>query len=263
MLRLSILLSCFVPAALTGCEEDLLANVPDAAIDAPPLPPGNFECVDTPWTEHAKDPLAVSGVLGNWNSQLLGGATVEIYDGDTNALITQTTTQTGVLNAGKWVASIPTGGNARKIYRRLSAATNLDTYAYDAFPQFHEWGWGTSVVDPIRVDSWYQLAGMAPDPGKGIMYVEVWDCGLPASPQITGIVGATIEAPEGSRVMYWNAAGDPDPTLTATVAPYFGALIVGVTPGPTDVRVQAGPLTYRSWPVGVHANAMTLSPRHP
>jgi hypothetical protein len=206
-------------AALTGCEEDLLADQPDAAVDAEPIPEGDFSCVDEPRFTTAPDPLPVSGQVMDWDGVPLAGASVSVHDATTDALIVQTTTSAGLMNKGRYAVQVPTGGQARAIYRKLEAPGQLDTYAYDAWPEFTELRFSVTMLDQANLDSFYQMAGMTPDPTKGVVWVQAVDCKRPLldgyPPYVpdgttTGaksIAGATFEGPPGSRALYSDADG--------------------------------------------------------
>jgi hypothetical protein len=264
MTTLRCALSLLLLAAAAGCEHDLVNDTPDGAVDAVPLPAGDFSCVGVEWPTHVKDPFPISGNLSDAMMAPIAGATVEVHDVDTDALLAQTTSSSSNFNKGKWATSIPTGGVAQKIYRKASDVGYLDIYEYDAFPEFAEFPWGVSMVTQEQFDGLFQLAGLTPDRSLGVLWVEVWDCYPPGTTQIKATEGATFEAPPGAKIVYYDGTkGMYDTSLTSTTSGWAAALIVGVQPGLTDVVVHAGPLTYRSWPITVRANAITYSPRQP
>jgi hypothetical protein len=270
MKRLASSLLPLATLAAAGCEQDLTADHPDAAADAPPLPPGNFTCVDRPWPTAVRDPFPINGSVVEWNMSPLSGASIEVHDVASDQLLGTATSSSGGLEPGKWSIPIPTGGTARKIYRKVSAADHIDSYAYDAFPEFQDFRWGIFLAKQVDIDGLYTAAGLTPDPTKGVLWVEVWDCYPPGTSQISAIAGATIEGPPGTKVLYWDQVGNPAPDATSTISVDFmgqdtvaGGYVLGVEPGMVDAVVKAGPLTYRSWPVEVRANTLTVSPRHP
>jgi hypothetical protein len=270
MNHLAVSLASLAALGAAGCEEDLVAELPDAGVDAPGLPPGNFDCVDQPWPTSVRDPFPIHGRVHGWDMTPLSGAAVEVHDVDTDELLGQATSSTGGLEPGKWSVSIPTSGTARKIYRKVSAPDHVVSYAYDAFPEFAEFRWGIFVAKQTDIDGLYAAAGLPADPTKGVIWVEVWDCYPPGTSQIRATAGATIEGPPGTHVLYWDSVGNPAPDATSTISEEFmgqytvaGGYVLGAEPGMVDVTVKAGPLTYRSWPVEARANTLTVSPRHP
>lgn len=268
--RIASCIPALLVVAATGCEKDLVNDTPDAAVDAVPLLPGNFDCVGVDWPTHVRDPMSVMGLVSDFALRPIVGATVEIREVATDASLGQATSGGTLATKGKWATSIPTGGVAPTIYRKNSAAGYLDTYAYDAFDEFAEFSWNVSLISAADFDNFSQMAGMTPDPSLGVMWIDVFDCHAPSGPPMglidypsTPVAGATIEAPPGARVIYARSDGYPDPALTSTSDGWAGALIVGVQPGMTDVVIHAGPITYRSWPVMVRAHALAYSARHP
>jgi hypothetical protein len=244
---------------LLGCETDLLEDLPDAALpDAltvPPIP-GDYSCITTPWPMTAPDPLKVAGVVIGHN-----GVVVEVHAAASDALLAQATTagnQTQTYT-GVYSVEIPTGGDAPIIYRKYTPI-DQDIYVYDA----------TAAFDPALVLGFYDQSsstlasyastfGVTIDPAKGSVVLFISDCKTSYVGDGDGsVAGATVDAPPGSRVIY----DASNPSATATTS--FGSLLIlNVPAGTLDLKIHAGPVTYRSWPVTVRANTWTYTERKP
>jgi hypothetical protein len=250
-------------ALLAGCKEDLLDDMPDAAVDAAidalPMPAGDFSCVGVPSPTTAPDPLLVRG-----NAASLGGITVEVHDATTDALLfTKVSDGTSADRMGKYSNNVATGGTAPRLYRHLLAdATHLDTYTVDGIPASFSYELGSVFLTDQATQGFYNTAGVTRDRAKGTMHVDVFDCFVAPTDATHIVEGATVDPPTGATVVYVDPNGIPDRSLTATTS-RGTVLILNVTPGFADVTIHAGPVTYRSWPVRVFANTWTNGPRHP
>src|SRR5262245_20154884 len=112
-----------VVLGLSGCEKDLVADLPDAGPDAgpdaAPPPVGDFSCRETAWPTTAPDPLEVRGMIVDQGGTGLSNVPIEIRALATDALLAQGMTGTGATNGGRYNVSTPTGGVARALYRRV------------------------------------------------------------------------------------------------------------------------------------------------
>ncbi|HSD88214.1 MAG TPA: hypothetical protein VLB44_11890 [Kofleriaceae bacterium] len=249
---------------LTACGDGGTA-APDAGPDAPYLA-GDWSCVGVERPNRASDPLALTGKLGNEAGALLGGASVEIHRNGDNALLGSTITADTNLSRGGYRVDVATGGVAPSIYRKFTATGYLDLYAIDPMPQTQTFSEYSAMVTQANVDALYQAVGMTPDPTKGVIAMQIYDCALPGSPlPVHPVAGATIDGPPGSTVLYANLAGqfdvvsiDRGETLASGMA-----VLLNVPPGVADITVHAGPVTYRPWPVEVFAGSTMWMPRHP
>jgi len=266
MLR-GIWLLALASFALSGCEQNLLAHVPDAPGPDARHVDGDFTCVDTPWPTTAPDPLTVAGQLIAPTGAGINGVSVEVHAVAGDALLAQTTTQGSIPSAGgtgRYSVGIATGGTAPTIYRKYTPSGYLTHYEYDPMPAFDSnASYGNIVQSQSGTEQYDSLVDLPPDPAKGNLIVTISDCGLEANER--GVAGATIDAPPGARVIYVNTMRQPDPSLTETaivdgVAP---AVVLNLPPGPADITIHAGDVTYRSWRVQIHANAWTISHRKP
>lgn len=92
MNSLSMIALSLACATLAGCEEDLLADLPDAAVevDAPPPLEGNFACAGMPWQTTSVDPLRVAGHVAYADTgDGAGNVPVEIRAVDGDVLLAQ------------------------------------------------------------------------------------------------------------------------------------------------------------------------------
>ncbi len=220
--------------------------------------PGDFSCVTTPWPTTAPDPLLVSGALVAQSGITVGSVAVEIRDGHTDALLGQATTSDGALDAGSYGVRIATGGVAPQIYRTYKPS-DLEIYVDDWSATFDPTLVdGYNVQSQALLNSYYSLVNKPPDPTKGTVVVVVSDCGNTHDQGEGGLVGATVDPPPGATAIYDTNNLAATATTTASLV-----LLLDVAPGELDLTIHAGPVTYRPWPITVHANAYTYSARKP
>jgi hypothetical protein len=255
------LLRGLLALGLVGCEQDLLADQPDAAPDAAPLPAGDFSCQEAAWPTAAPDPLAVRGVILDQSGTLLANVPIEVRDRTTDAVLAQGMTGVGATFAGKYNISTPTGGVARPFYRKLFPMNGYPVHSVvDPIAEFRtDVMYGYYLQAPGSAPFYAQLARTTADPAKGNLLITLSDCDLANANPVAGV---TVEAPPGASVVYVDPDGKANASLTATTSK-GEILIVNVEPGEVDVVIHAGPLTYRSWPVPIHAGEWTYSQRKP
>ncbi len=258
-----------VGLAVIGCGGNQATPV-DAAADAAPIADAglfDFSCVGVPSpTITTVDPILIDGVLlrqpGDPMGTALGGVSIEVRAVDGDTLLDQTTSAAD----GSYAASLKTGGIAQKIYRKIAATTDgyLPTYIYDPVAEFSgvtDCGGACVYFEETQATTTFfdQLVGLTPDPTKGNAIIEISDCGAAGAEH--AVSGVSIVAPAGARVVYTGADGTVG-TLTATSS--RGEIgVFGVTPGELDIVIQAGSVTYRSWPVQIFAGSWTYSARKP
>lgn len=263
MSRLVILSGCVLAVAACGddgvstmIDAPIVIDAPyvDAAIDVPPLF-GDFTCAGMARPTTAPDPLAMTGrVRDPVTSANVGGGTVSIHRiSDDGSIVSGLASGTGV-----YALNVTTGGTALGTYRKAVVASRLDAYAFDPFP-VHSSDYASLPIYSItqaEADGYYQAAGVAADPARGTILVEVVDCvGAP-------VVGVTVSAAGAIRTLYLDGAGLPAPSATATDG-LGQVLVLGAPAGNVDVTVNAGDVEYRAWPVKSVANSLTFSPRYP
>lgn len=248
--------------ASTDAGSDTGVSLDAADIDAGPLPDGDFGCAGEPLPTAATDPLQLTGQLHfSLMGSLVNDATIEVRATAGDALLGQAITgYVKGIGIGAYQVAVSSGGTAATVYRTARHRSYVTMYMYDSRPVAETAHWSQSVHTRTTFEDLQRQAGYTPEPDKGVISVGVRDCA-----EANGgaqVVGATIDAPPGARVVYLSGTGTPDITLTSTTA-WGEALIVGVTPGIVDVVVHAGPVRYRSWPVRVIAGDWTLSLRRP
>ncbi len=226
----------------------------DASVDITELI-GDFNCVNTPWPTTASDPLSFQGrVTDPIGMANVGGATVEVRKTSDDTLVVMGAAATN----GIFAFNVPTGGVAPSVYRKATAAGRLDGYTFDAYPPPDANHAGRGIYAPTAAsrDMYYAAAGIAADPAKATVVLDVFDCiDLP-------IYGATVEAPAAGRVIYLDDGGLPSGTATATGSPAT-AILLNVPAGMLDATVHAGSVVYRARPIPIRANAFIYSPRSP
>ncbi|MBL0217968.1 MAG: hypothetical protein IPQ07_29325 [Myxococcales bacterium] len=226
----------------------------DAAVDITELS-GDFTCMGTAWPTTAPDPLSVIGrVTDPVTMANGGGATVELHKASDDALIVMGAAATN----GIFAFNLATAGVAPTIYRKATLAGSVDGYTYDPYAPFDgsHAGRGIYAPTPASRDSYYTAAGLANDPAKGTVLVEIFDC------LDLQVYGATIEAPGAAKIIYVDDSGAPSGTATSTGSPGI-AVVLGAPPGPIAITVHAGSVVFRAWPVTSRANAFVYSPRLP
>lgn len=253
----------FVLVLVAACGDGSDAP-PDAAAPDARLLDGDFSCLDTAWPTAAPDPLEIEGKVINRSgfgaaSSPINGATVELYDGD-GTLLGQDTTSGLASNAGTYAVSIATGGAAPTLIRKASATGFLDNYATDPVPVSATVGYLHEMQTPEARDSYYDLVGLTPDPARGTLQLFFYDCAT--SPNEQFVAGITVDVPPGARAIYYDEAWNLDLDLEETTGA-GQVLLLDVAAGSIDITVHAGDLTYRPWPIEVHADAWNESVRHP
>lgn len=227
----------------------------DAAIDITELA-GDFTCATTPWPTTSPDPLSLIGrvkePVGDVN---IGNANVEIRKRADDALIVMGTSTSP---QGIYAFNVATAGSAPAIYRKATLAGHVDGYTYDPYPPFDTNHPQRHVFAPTPAtrDAFYAVAGIAADPAKSTVMVEVFDC------LDLQVYGATIDAPGAAKVVYLDDNGMPSATQLSTGSPGI-ALALNVPTGETSITVHAGSVVYRAVPVTSRANSFIYSPRLP
>ena len=163
----------------------------DAAIDITEYS-GDFACNNVAWPATAPDPLSViARVKDPVNGANVGGAAVEIHKPSDDALLVMGTAATN----GIFALNVATAGVAPAIYRKATLAGRLDGYTYDPYPPFDTNHPNRDIYAPTAAnrDTYYAAAGIASDPAKSTVLVEIFDC------LDLQVYGATIEAPVPRR----------------------------------------------------------------
>jgi hypothetical protein len=226
----------------------------DAAIDITELS-GEFACTTVAWPTTAPDPLSliarVKDPIGPVN---VGGANVEIHKRSDDAVLVMGT----AAGNGIFALNVATAGAAPAIYRKATLAGRLDGYTYDPYPPFDTNHPQRDVYTPTAAnrDTYYTAAGIASDPTKSTVLVEIFDC------IDIQVYGATIEAPGAAKVIYFDDGGVPNGSQLSTGSPGV-AVALNVPPGAVDITVHAGSVVYRAVPVTSRANSFIYSPRLP
>lgn len=226
----------------------------DSAIDVTELA-GDFSCNNVAWPATAPDPLSLVGrVTDPVGAVNVGNAAVEIRKRADDSLVVGGTAATN----GIFAFNIVTGGTAPAIYRKASAAGHLDGYTYDPYPPFDTNHPNRDVYTPTAEhrDTFYAAAGIAADPAKSTVLVEIFDC------LDLQVYGATIDAPGAAKVIYLDDSGAPSTAQLSTGSPGI-AVALNVPVGAADITVHAGSVVYRAVPVTSRANAFIYAPRLP
>lgn len=244
---------------VTACGGDDAPATIDAGVDARVVP-GDFSCQGTAWGATAPDPLSLSGTVIDQDGHGVAGATVEIHDASTDALLAQGTSSSAVMARGRYAIDVPTGGIAPRVYRKTIAAGELDAYLYDAYPETRTVSLPTIVQSSAVIADYAQQLGVTQDPARGAVLVIVGDCsGALADGRLAGV---TLDAPAGSTVAYVDEQGAPQASLTATTA-IGQILVLDAPPGELALSLHAGAVAFRTWPIDVRAGAFTASFRYP
>jgi hypothetical protein len=226
----------------------------DAAVDVTELG-GDFSCAGVAWPTTAPDPLSVTGRVTDPVAMTnAGGAAVEIHKASDDSVLAMG----AAASNGIFAFNLATAGAAPTIYRKATLAGHVDGYTYDPFADYDgsQSGRGIYAPTPASRDTYYAAAGIANDPTKGTVLVEILDCTrLP-------VYGATVMAPGIAKAIYLDDGGAPSATATATGSPGV-VVLLGVPPGPIDVTIHAGSVVFRTWPIKSTANAFGYSPRLP
>ncbi len=226
----------------------------DSAIDVTELA-GDFSCATVPWPATAPDPLSVIGrVTDPVGATNVGDATVEIHKRSDDSLVVSGTAASN----GIFAFNLATGGTAPAIYRKATIAGRLDGYTYDPYPPFDTNHPNRGIYAPTAAnrDTYYAAAGIAADPAKATVLVEIFDC------LDLQVYGATIDAPGAAKVIYLDDNGAPSAAQFSTGSPGV-AVALNVPPGPADITVHAGSVVYRAVPVTSRANSFLYAPRLP
>jgi hypothetical protein len=230
---------------------------PDAALLA-----GTWSCVGVPWPTAAANPMPIHGVVLDGGGGVgLGDATVEVRNLDDDSLYGMDTTSNTNFSKGGYSVYVASGGVAPRIYRKVTAPGYVEQYVIDPMAQFGDFSFGSPLPTAADLDSIYAVAGLTRDPSKGTVILDINDCVIPTTGKpLHRVAGATVDAPSGT-VLYGDADGY-NASLTSMGVMGLTA-VLNVDPGSVDFTVHAGPITFRSWPIDVHAGAAHWSPRHP
>jgi hypothetical protein len=226
----------------------------DAAVDITELA-GDFTCSGVAWPATSPDPLSIIGRVTDPVAMTnVGGAMVELHKTSDDALLVMGAAATN----GIFAFNVATAGTAPAIYRKATLAGYLDGYTYDPYAPFDTSHSSRGIYTPTAAsrDTFYAAAGIANDPARSTVLVEILDCiDLP-------VYGATVEAPGATRVIYLDDGGAPSGSATSTGSPGI-AVVLGVPAGAIDITVHAGSVVFRARPVTARANAFVYSPRLP
>ena len=124
---------------------------------------------------HRPIPLSViARVTDPVNGANVGGAAVEIHKPSDDALLVMGTAATN----GIFALNVATAGVAPAIYRKATLAGRLDGYTYDPYPPFDTNHPNRDIYAPTAAnrDTYYAAAGIASDPAKSTVLVEIFDC---------------------------------------------------------------------------------------
>lgn len=229
----------------------------DAAIDITELA-GDFACNNVAWPTTAPDPLSlIARVKDPIGATNVGGANVEIRKRSDDSVLVMGTATAGS-TGGLYALNVTTGGMAVPIYRKATLAGQLDGYTYDPFPPYDTNHSNRDIYAPTAAhrDTYYAAAGIAADPAKSTVLVEIFDC---ADLQV---YGATIEVPGAAKIIYLDDNGMPSTAQLSTGSPGI-AVALDVPPGAVDITVHAGSVVYRPVPVTSRANSFIYAPRLP
>lgn len=231
-----------IAALLTGC----VAN--SESVD------NDFSCLDTSELVAPHSGFAASGRV----QREIGGegvsAVIEIRSVVDDALL-------GVASSdhteppGSYSMPIDANEAVTIAYRKASAPGFLDAYAYDPGPltehtQVHLIATGEDIETLSRSH------GLEPDLAAGTVVIGVFDCkGVP-------VRGASVAVPGARRVVYMNYHTQFDAELDTTSGD-SAVLALGVPPGPLDVEIRVGDVTFRRWPIESRAGALVTSWRRP
>jgi len=240
--------------SLPACGDDGALPV-DAMPDVPTIP-GDFSCSSQALPTVGPDPAELKGLVIDLSESGIGGVAVEVHAVTGDTLLASATSNVTNVNLGKYSVSVATGAASIRTYRKLVLSGYLDSYGYDPRPTSATVvPIGTLLFTAAELDTLYAQAGVTRDPAKGTVWLDIHDC----MPDYLAL--ATVDAPSG-RVFYVDDALAIQPSLVAT-STAGGVLVLNVDPGEADFTVHAGPVVYRSWPVVVHAGALTQSDRFP
>ena len=226
----------------------------DASIDVTELA-GDFACNNVAWPATAPDPLSVQArVKDPVSGATVVGAAVEIRKRSDDTVLVMDTSATG----GIFAFNIATAGAAPAIYRKATLAGRVDGYTYDPYPPFDTNHPQRHIYAPTVAnrETYYSAAGIASDPAKSTVLVEIFDC------LDLQVYGATIEAPGAAKIVYLDDSGMPSSAQLSTGSPGI-ALALNVPVGATDIAVHAGSVVYRAVPVTSRANSFIYAPRLP
>jgi hypothetical protein len=246
MSRLLVFVLC------VGCGDDGAV-----ALDAPPDSPEvvyDFSCMTDPPPTTADDPTSVNGTIRNLDdTQALAGIDVDVRRAsDDTSLATAVTAASGT-----YQTTVATGGSAIEIYRRLSGPGATTTRVYDkrilAFTS-NLINLLTTTAERAELAAGF---GVTLDPQTGDIATVVRDC---SNAQVAGALIAV--SPSATNIGYFGDDGVPDPARAAT-GPDGTAIAWGVPVGPVSVTIVVGTTTFRSRPIAVEADALSLSFREP
>jgi len=216
---------------------------------------GDFSCNNVAWPVTAPDPLSiVARVKDPIDGAYVIGANVEIRRPSDDMVLVMGTSAAG----GIFAFNIATAGTAPAIYRAAKLAGRLDGYTYDPYAPFDTNRPQRDIYAPTAAnrDSYYTAAGIASDPAKSTVLVEIFDC------LDLQVYGATIEAPGSAKVIYLDDNGTPSAAQVSTGSPGI-AVALNVPVGAAQITVHAGSVVYRAVPVTTRANSFVYTPRLP
>ncbi len=226
----------------------------DAAIDITELS-GDFACNGVAWPTTAPDPLSLVGrVTDPVGMTNVGGAAVEIRKRSDDSVIVMGDAATN----GIFAFNVATAGTAPALYRKATLAGRIDGYTYDPYPPYDTNHSTRGIYAPTAAnrDSYYTAAGIASDPARSTVFVEIFDC------LDLQVYGATIEAPGAAKIIYLDDNGAPTASQLSTGSPGV-AVALNVPAGAVDITVHAGSVVYRAVPVTSRANTFIYAPRLP
>jgi hypothetical protein len=189
-----------------------------AAIDGPPSDTpttGPFRCMGHPFpTTSVKPLITLSGMVA---SPIGGGnkpnvPVVGVRDPSAQQFFATNTDPNGAFSAGAPIGNTPLDGH----YDVGTAAQGM-TYFYPPRPFDDDFSVGLSLMSPSEIQQLYSLFGVAFDPQRGSMFIQIVDC------DYKPVMGASLTiSPAGS--VYYLINGTPSQTAASTDA--SGAVIV-------------------------------------
>jgi hypothetical protein len=146
---------------------------------------------------------------------------------------------------GEYTMTFPAFASSTLFLMHFTAAGHLGTVRpanYTSTPEFVSTSWPSGV--PLRADD--EAKEMATKagftyPAQGTGFIELQLVGRLASEIIEGVT-ATLTPSTGTGPIYASASGDPEPSLTQTVASNF-IRFGNVAPGPVTITVNPGART--------------------
>lgn len=250
------------------------AVVPDAQPDAAPPTVEcwansadkiacDFTCAGVAFPTTAPDPLSHTGSVSEMLGPTIGGATVEVRDAATDAVLATATTNNGASMVGRFTASIATGGIAPTLYRKIVVSGHPDAYSYDATPAYDAARAANSFsVSPTqaKIDGFYASAFVSHSAGLSLVQLQIQDCAG------HGVSGAQVTLEGATKVLYNSGSGAKIPDPSAAAIATDSTATAWIVDGPVGVlhpTITAGDMTYRDVALAGYADLYTYALRRP